>query len=191
VTKRIREIAETRVRYGYRRIHVLLQREGLAVNHKRVYRLYVEEGLQIRTKRPKRKVAAKVRSDRKPPSAPNEVWAIDLRLRYTGADVVATLNRVTGIYGVPQTIRVDNGPEFVSRDLDLWVYQNGGCSGLLAARQAHRQQLRGSVHPLPPLDPLGLISPNPPAAPLQQSGEEISRAVDQHERTSIHGSSTH
>ena len=45
---RIREIAETRVRYGYRRIHVLLRREGWAVNAKRVYRLYVEEGLQIR-----------------------------------------------------------------------------------------------------------------------------------------------
>jgi len=43
--KRIREIAETRVRYGYRRIHVLLRREGLIVNPKRVYRLYIEEGL--------------------------------------------------------------------------------------------------------------------------------------------------
>lgn len=46
--KRIREIAETRVRYGYRRIHVLLRREGWQVNAKRIYRLYVEEGLQIR-----------------------------------------------------------------------------------------------------------------------------------------------
>ncbi len=77
LTKRIREIAETRVRYGYRRIHVLLPREGWAVNHKRVYRLYGEEGLPIRNKRPKRKVAAKVGSDRKPPVAPNEVWAMD------------------------------------------------------------------------------------------------------------------
>jgi putative transposase len=137
LTKRIREIAKTGVRYGYRRIHVLLQREGWSVNHKRVYQLYVEEGLQIRNKRPKRKVSAKVRSDHKPPSIPNEVWAmdflsdqifngrkiriltfvdafsklspaIDVRFRYTGADVVAALNRVAGIYGVPQTIRVDN-----------------------------------------------------------------------------------
>ena len=75
--KRIREIAETRVRYGYRRVHVLLQREGWDVNHKRVYRLYVEEGLQIRNKRPKRKVSAKPREDRKAPQAPNEVWAMD------------------------------------------------------------------------------------------------------------------
>ena len=124
------------------------------MNHKRVYRLYVEEGLQIRNKRPRRKVTAKVRSDRTPPSAPTGVWAmdflsdqlfdgrkiriltivdafpklspaIDVRFRYTGADVVTTLNRVAGIDSVPQTIRVDNGPEFVSRALDLWAYQNG------------------------------------------------------------------
>ena len=75
--KRIREIAETRVRYGYRRIHILLRREGWQVNAKRVYRLYVEEGLQIRNKRPKRKVAAKLRDDRKPAASPNEVWAMD------------------------------------------------------------------------------------------------------------------
>jgi putative transposase len=133
---------------------VLLQREGWRVNHKRVYRLYVEEGLQLRNKRPKRKVAAKVRSDRKPPLAPNEVWAmdflsdqlfdgrkiriltivdafsklspaIDVRFRYTGADVVTTLNQVADIHGVPQTIRVDNGPAFVSRALDPWASQNG------------------------------------------------------------------
>ena len=79
--KRIREIAETRVRYGYRRIHVLLEREGWQVNHKRVYRLYVEEGLQIRNKRPKRKVSAKLREDRKAPTAPNQVWAMDPRVK--------------------------------------------------------------------------------------------------------------
>ena len=79
--KRIREIAETRVRYGYRRIHILLRREGWEVNAKRVYRLYVEEGLQIRNKRPKRKVAAKLREDRKPSVAPNDVWAMDLPRR--------------------------------------------------------------------------------------------------------------
>ncbi len=152
--KRIREIAETRVRYGYRRIHVLLEREGWQVNHKRVYRLYVEEGLQIRNKRPKRKVAAKLREDRKAPTAPNQVWAmdflsdqlfdgskirilaivdafsrlspaIDVRQRYRGSDVVDTLERVTAIYRAPKTIRVDNGPEFISKDLDLWAWSNG------------------------------------------------------------------
>jgi putative transposase len=57
--KRIREIAETRVRNGYRRIHVLLQREGWPVNHKRIYRLCKEEGLQLRNKTPKRKADKK------------------------------------------------------------------------------------------------------------------------------------
>jgi putative transposase len=122
--QRIKEISETRVRYGYRRIHVLLRREGWEVNVKRVYRLYTELGLQIRNKRPKRKVSAKLREDRRPPEGPNDVWAmdflsdqlfdgrkirvltivdafskiapaVDVRQRYTGADVVATLERVT------------------------------------------------------------------------------------------------
>lgn len=152
--KRIREIAETRVRYGDRRIHVLLQREGWNVNHKRVYRLYVEESLQIRNKRPKRKVSAKLREDRKPPAAPNEIWAldflsdqlfdgkririltivdafsrlspaIDVRQHYRDADVVDTLERVTAIHGLPKTIRVDNGPKFISRALDLWAWSRG------------------------------------------------------------------
>ena len=51
---RIREIAETRIRFGYRRIHILLQREGWKINHKRVYRLYCEEGLHLRKKSKKR-----------------------------------------------------------------------------------------------------------------------------------------
>ena len=75
--KRIREIAETRVRYGYRRIHVLLRREGWEINDKRIYRLYCEEGLQKRNKTPKRRVSAKLRDDRRPASAPGEVWAMD------------------------------------------------------------------------------------------------------------------
>ena len=56
--KRMKEIAETRVRYGYRRIHVLLRREGWDVNAKRIYRLYKEMGLQLRHKPPKRRVTA-------------------------------------------------------------------------------------------------------------------------------------
>jgi putative transposase len=61
---RIKEIAETRVRYGYRRIHVLLKREGWQVNAKRVCRLYRQQGLQLRNKSPKRRVKAKLRGDR-------------------------------------------------------------------------------------------------------------------------------
>ena len=75
--KRIKEIAETRVRYGYRRIHVLLRREGWLVNAKRVCRLYREKGLQLRNKSPKRRVKAQLREDRAPATAANQVWAMD------------------------------------------------------------------------------------------------------------------
>ena len=63
---RIKEICETRVRYGYRRVHILLQRDGWPVNAKRIYRLYKELGLQLRNKTPKRRVKAKLREDRRP-----------------------------------------------------------------------------------------------------------------------------
>lgn len=59
--QRIKQIAETRVRYGYRRIHVLLRREGWDVHGKRIYRLDKEMGLQLRRKPPKRRVKAKLR----------------------------------------------------------------------------------------------------------------------------------
>ena len=150
--QRIREIAETRVRYGYRRIHVLLRREGWAVNAKRVWRLYRQDGLQLRSKTPKRKVSGKLRQDRSVAGAPNEIWAmdflsdqlfdgtrirvltivdacsqiapaIDVRRSCRGADVVETLERVVARYGLPRQIRLDNGPEFISRD--LWAYARG------------------------------------------------------------------
>ena len=76
--KRIRELAMTRVRYGYKRIHVLLKREGIHVNKKRVHRLYCLEGLQIRPRRPRRSVSA---ARRQPPKVaarlPNEAWSMD------------------------------------------------------------------------------------------------------------------
>ena len=149
--KRIKGIAETRVRYGYRRIHVLLKREGWAINAKRVYRLYHEMGLQLRNKTPKRRVKAKLRDDRKEATAVNETWAmdfvhdqlvtgrklrvltvvdtfsrfspvIDARFSYKGEDVVRTLEQACRVFGYPKSIRADNGPEFISRDLDLWAY---------------------------------------------------------------------
>ncbi|WP_242120327.1 IS3 family transposase [Sphingomonas lacusdianchii] len=150
---RIKELAATRVRYGYRRIHVLLRREGWEINHKRTHRLYRELGLQLRNKTPKRKVKAKLRDDRTPATAPNECWsidflsdqlfdgrkirvlsivdnftrvspALDVRTSYRGSDVVETLDRIAKAHGRPKRIRLDNGPEFISKDLDLWAYQH-------------------------------------------------------------------
>lgn len=151
--KRIKEIAETRMRYGYRRVHVLLLREGWVINIKRTRRIYAELGLQLRNKTPKRRVKAKLREDRSPASTPNETWAMDFvhdqlamgkkirvltvvdifskfspvvdpRFSYRAEDVVMTLEKVCGKIGYPKTIRVDQGSEFVSRDLDLWAYAN-------------------------------------------------------------------
>jgi putative transposase len=70
LAERIKAICETRVRYGYRRVHVLLRREGWHVNHKRVHRLYNELGLQLRNKAPKRRVKAKLREDRREATQP-------------------------------------------------------------------------------------------------------------------------
>lgn len=152
--KRIKEICETHVRYGYRRVYYILRRDGWSVNMKKVYRLYRELGLQLRNKTPKRRVKAKLREDRAPAIRPNDVWAMDFvhdqlatgrklriltvvdtysrlspvvdpRFSYRGEDVVATLDRACRKIGYPKTIRVDNGSEFISRDMDLWAYQRG------------------------------------------------------------------
>ena len=152
--QRIKEICQTRVRYGYRRVHVLLRREGRLINLKKTRRIYRELGLQLRNKTPKRRVKAKLRDDRKVATQPNETWAMDFvhdqlamgrkirvltvvdtftryvpvldpRFSYRGEDVVQTLERVCTKAGYPSTIRVDQGSEFISRDLDLWAYTNG------------------------------------------------------------------
>jgi len=152
LSERIKEIAATRVRYGYRRIHLLLRRQGWLVNPKRVYRVYRELGLQLRNKTPKRRVKAKLREGRQPAVRANETWAMDFvhdqlatgrklrvltivdtfsrfspaiepRFTFRGCDVVEVLEQVGRRVGLPKTIRVDQGTEFVSRDLDLWAYQ--------------------------------------------------------------------
>jgi putative transposase len=146
--RRIKEICETRVRYGYRRVHVQLRRDGWKLNMKKTRRVYSELGLQLRNKHPKRRVKAKLREDRQAAVGPNDVWAMDFvhdqlatgtklriltivdthsrycpatdaRFTYRGEDVVQTLERICKSGGYPKTIRVDNGSEFISRDLDL------------------------------------------------------------------------
>lgn len=151
---RIREICHARVRYGYRRVHVLLRREGWRHGQNKTRRIYRELGLQLRNKAPKRRVKAKLRDDRRPATRANEIWAMDFvhdqlatgqklrvltmvdifsrfspalepRFTFRGSDVVAILEGVCNEVGFPATIRVDQGSEFVSRDLDLWAYQRG------------------------------------------------------------------
>lgn len=151
---RITEIAHTRVRYGFARIFVLLRREGFADNHKRVYRIYRACGLNLRTKRPRRNRMALHRLGRLGTQAINQVWSMDFvqdalfngeRFRVLtivdncskichgllvgkslkGADVVAELSKACLIEGCfPQRIQCDNGSEFISKEVDMWAYQN-------------------------------------------------------------------
>jgi len=74
---RINGIAAVRVRYGYKRIHVLLRREGWEINHKRVYRIYCEEGLNLRAKRPRRRVSAAHRVKLPAATGVNDSWSMD------------------------------------------------------------------------------------------------------------------
>ena len=74
---RIRDIAQSRAHYGYRRIQVQLRREGWPVNHKRVYRLYTQECLTMKRAKPRRHVSSQKRVERPIPQGPNEVWAMD------------------------------------------------------------------------------------------------------------------
>ena len=151
---RIKEIANSRVHYGYRRVHVMLRREGWQDNVKRVYRLYQEQGLSLRMKRPKCNKSARLRQPKQLVTAMNQIWSMDFvadslfdgrKLRaltvvdnYTreslaidvgqslkGEDVVATLNRIAATRGLPATIKVDNGSEFISKAMDKWAYERG------------------------------------------------------------------
>ena len=150
---RLRQLAAEHVSYGYQRLYVLLRREGWPVNHKRVYRLYREDGLCLRKKPPRRRVACRKRRMRPPATRRNESWSMDfvsdqlfdgrrLRVltlvdnhtreslalhvgqRVRGMDVVQVLEQVVDRQGRPASIRVDNSPEFISRELDCWAYRN-------------------------------------------------------------------
>lgn len=150
---RLKELAATRVRYGYTRLTVLLRREGWLINRKRVYRLYKEEGLELRTKK-KKKRPSHGRVPLGAASRVNEKWSMDfvndrledgryfriltvvdqysrecLALRpamgMTGEKVAAWLAAVAEERGKPKSITVDNGSEFYSKAMDQWSYQNG------------------------------------------------------------------
>jgi putative transposase len=150
---RMRELATSRIRYGYRKIRVLLNREGWKVGKKLVYRIYREEGLGLRA-RPRSRRTVSEHSRQKPRAAgPNHVWSLDFvsdecgsghRFRaltvvdvYTreclaievgrslkGHDVVRVLQRIREERGIPKVLFCDNGSEFTSQVLDLWAYRN-------------------------------------------------------------------
>jgi putative transposase len=152
--RRLRELAGNRVRYGYRRLAVLLQREGWPVNAKRIYRLYCEEGLSVRSQ-PRKKLASRIRITPPMASRPNERWSMDfISARLTngrlfriltvvdqftrecvaleadvsmnGKKVASALNHARRERNsLPESITVDNGSEFSSKCLDAWAVENG------------------------------------------------------------------
>lgn len=149
---RLKELAAIRVRYGYRRLTILLRREGWAVGKRRVYRLYRQENLLVRTKT-RRKRVMRIRVPLQGAERPYQRWSMDFmsdRLTdgrafrvltivdqfsrecplleadrsLTGQRVVECLDRLAWFQGKPESITVDNGSEFCSRALDHWAYQN-------------------------------------------------------------------
>jgi putative transposase len=153
VLERLQAHAAVRARFGYRRLHILLEREGLVVNHKRVHRIYRAAGLQVRRRRRKRLT----RAERVPLPAPSqrlERWSMDFTVdtladgrgfrtlnivddftrecvaievdrSLPGLRVARVLDRLHATIGLPQAIVVDNGPEFAGRTLDAWAYARG------------------------------------------------------------------
>ena len=150
---RLREVAASRVRFGYRRLTVLLRREGWCVNAKRIYRLYTEEGLTVRTKH-RTKAAGRARVPQPGATAPNQRWSMDFMSErvadgrwfrmltvveqftrecvclvadqsLTGEKVAQALEPVVMQRGAPRAITVDNGSEFASRVMDACAYRHG------------------------------------------------------------------
>lgn len=153
LTARIAEIAQTRRRFGYRRVHDLLRHEFPAINHKRVYRLYREQGLAVRRRNRRRKLTG-VRTPLQAATQLNEVWSMDFvsdqlacgrRLKcltvaddfsheavqvavdfsMSGQYVTRMLDQVAQFRGYPLAVRTDNGPEFTSRVFMGWARTHG------------------------------------------------------------------
>lgn len=150
---RLRALAEKRRKSGSPMLHTLLRREGFLVNHKRTERLYREEGLSLRKKK-RKKGSSHLRVVMDKPKRINQHWSMDFvsdslyngrRFRVltvvdnfsrecpvlevdhslTGKRVARVLDRIALTRELPEVITVDNGPEFISKALDLWAFENG------------------------------------------------------------------
>lgn len=149
---RLKELAQQRRRFGSPRLHILLRREGLIINHKRTERIYQEEGLSLRIRR-RKKTASVLRVEMPQAEKPDQRWSMDFmsdclydgrKFRvltvvddYTreclaikvdtsinGVRVTNVLNRIAYMRSLPEIITIDNGPEFAGRAMDAWAYQH-------------------------------------------------------------------
>lgn len=150
---RLHQLAASRVRFGYRRLTVMLRREGWMVNAKRIYRLYTEDGLTVRTK-VRKKIARRTRVPALQAARPNQKWSMDFVAAklvdgrwfrvltvidqftrecvllladssLTGHKVAQALSQAIAERAAPVSITVDNGTEFVSKAMDVWAYRHG------------------------------------------------------------------
>ena len=148
----IKEVVEKRPRFGAPRVHQMLRRRGININHKRTERLYKELGLSLKKKK-RKKYKSELRIEPDMPIAKNEVWAMDFvhdalaagkKIRgltiidictkecpaievdfsLSSFKVITVLERLKENGGIPKFIKVDNGPEFISLALDKWASDN-------------------------------------------------------------------
>ena len=153
IRKRLRELAEQRRRFGYRRLHILLAREGIRLNHKKLYRIYREERLTVR-KRGGRKRALGTRAPLLLPWNRNQRWSLDFladaladgrRFRIlavvddfsreclalvvdtslSGVRVARELDRIVELRGRPRMLVSDNGTELTSNAILRWQQERG------------------------------------------------------------------
>lgn len=153
IRQRLHELAAQRRRFGYRRLHILLAREGIWLNHKRLFRIYREERLTVR-RRGGRKRALGTRAPMVLPQQPNQRWSLDFasdalldgrRFRIlavvddfsreslalvsdtslSGARVVRELDRIAAQRGYPAMIVSDNGTELTSHAILHWQQKQG------------------------------------------------------------------
>ena len=169
---RMRELAQIRIRYGYRRLHVLLRREGWCLGKHQADRLYAEEHLQLRSKLPRRRKMVVTRREKYVPKRPNQAWSMDfvsdqlvdgtrfraltivdvftrealeIRVgqRLKAEDVVESCNQLVAQRGSPVRIFVDNGSEFSGRVFDLWAYHHKAAIDFNRPGKPGRQLVRG------------------------------------------------
>ncbi len=149
----MRELSAQYPRFGYRRIQVFLERQGLSMSADRAYRIWKKAGLQVPRRRPRRRIATG-RPRPHPAAAANQVWAYDfvfdatadgrqlkcltvideftrecLAIDVAGSirsgRVIELLSKLVSLRGAPRSIRSDNGPEFISKAVLKWVSNSG------------------------------------------------------------------
>jgi putative transposase len=154
VEKRLKELAMRKKEYGYRRIYILLKKEGYRINHKKVYRIYVKNDLSKRRKSKKKQHIVRCRRPLEKATRPNQRWAMDFmadscsngtKLRtlniidvfarecpaivvgrsMPSSKVVAILNDLAKERGLPEAITIDNGPEYTSKVIQEWAKERG------------------------------------------------------------------